>query len=208
MLEHARRRVRGLVKLLEKRKRAIIYTDLTDQLGDIREIELSGIRQGTDYERFRAKARVYLREHEDHVALQKLRRNLPLTPTDLDELDRMLQSAGIGEPDDLERARLEGGGLGAFIRSLVGLDRAAATDALSGFTGGRTLTAAQHDFVALVAEHLTVNGSMDPGLLYEPPFTSLAVGGPETLFPDADVEALIGAIRAVRNNACPQGRAA
>ena len=66
---------------------------------------------------------MYLREHEDHLALQKLRRNLPLTPTDLDELDRMLQSAGIGEPDDLERARLEGGGLGAFIRSLVGLDR-------------------------------------------------------------------------------------
>ncbi len=122
----------------------------------------------------------------------------------------MLQSAGIGEPADLERARLEGDGLGAFIRSLIGLDRAAATDALSGFTGGRTLTAAQHDFVALVVEHLTVNGSMDPGLLYVPPFTSLAVGGPETLFPDADadVEALIDAIRAVRDNACPQGRAA
>ncbi len=208
MLEHARRRVRGLVKLLEKRKRAIIYTDFTDDLGDIKEIELSGIRHGPDYARFRTKARVYLREHEDHVALQKLRRNLPLTPTDLDELDRMLHTAGIGEPEDLERARLEDGGLGAFIRSLVGLDRAAATDALSGFTGGRTLTAAQHDFVALVVEHLTVNGSMDPGLLYEPPFTSLAVGGPETLFPDAEVEALIDAIRAVRDNACPQGRAA
>ena len=88
MLEHARRRVRGLVKLLEKRKRAIVYTDFTDDLGHIAEVELRGIRRGTGYERFRAKARVYLREHEDHVALQKLRRNLPLTPTDLDELDR------------------------------------------------------------------------------------------------------------------------
>ncbi len=150
MLEHARRRIRGLVKLLDKRKRAIVYTDFTDDLGEIAEIELRGIRRGTDYERFRTKARVYLREHEDHVALQKLRRNRPLTETDLDQLDRMLQAAGIGDPEDLERARLGGGGLGAFIRSLVGLDRAAATAALSGFTGGRTLTAAQHDFVALL----------------------------------------------------------
>ena len=208
MLEHARRHVRGLVKLLDKRKRAIVYTDFTDDLGDIEEIELRGIRRGTDYERFRQKARVYLREHEDHLALQKLRRNLPLTPTDLEELDHMLQTAGIGEPEDLERARLEGGGLGPFIRSLVGLDRAAATSALSTFTAGRTLTAAQHDFVALIVEHLTLNGSMDPGLLYEPPFTSLAVGGPESLFPDPDVDALIATIIAVRDNALPQDRAA
>ncbi|MGO9976140.1 MAG: hypothetical protein ACLP01_25730 [Solirubrobacteraceae bacterium] len=62
--------------------------------------------------------------------------------------------------------------------------------------------------VALIVEHFTINGSMDPALLYEPPFTNLAVGGPESLFPDAEVDALIGAIRAVRDNACPQGRAA
>ena len=203
MLEHARRRVRGLVKLLEKRKRAVVYTDFVDDLGDVEEVELRGIRIGTNYERFREKARVYLREHEDHVALQKLRRNLPLTVTDIDELDRMLREAGIGEPGDLDRARLEGGGLGPFIRSLVGLDRDAATDALSGFTSGRTLSADQLDFVGLIVEHLTANGTMDPGLLYEPPFTSIAAGGPDSLFPDADVNALIAAIRTVRENACP-----
>jgi hypothetical protein len=38
-------------------------------------------------------------------------------------------------------------------------------------------------------------------ITYEPPFTSLAAGGPETLFPDADVDALIDAIRAVGENA-------
>jgi type I restriction enzyme R subunit len=120
----------------------------------------------------------------------------------------MLQGAGIGEPEDLERARLEGGGLGAFIRSLVGLDRDAATHALAGFINGKTLSAAQHDFVALVVEHLTANGTMDPGLLYEPPFTSISPGGPEALFRDADVDALIAAIRAVDDNAIPQTEAA
>ena len=115
----------------------------------------------------------------------------------------MLTEAGLGEPADLARARTEGDGLGAFIRSLVGLDRDAATDALAGFVNGRTLTADQHDFVALVVEHLTANGAMDVGLLYEPPFTSVAAGGPESLFPDADVDALIAAIRAVGANAHP-----
>lgn len=43
---------------------------------------------------------------------------------------------------------------------------------LSGFLSGRALSADQHDFVALVVEHLTTNGAMDVGLLYEPPFTS------------------------------------
>ena len=209
MLETARRRLRGLVRLLEKRKRIVVYTDFVDDLGEIEEVILHhGAATGTDFERFRAKARAYLRAHADHVALQKLRRNRPLTETDLDELDRMLTEAGLGDPADLARARTEGDGLGAFIRSLVGLDRDAASDALSEFVNARTLTADQHDFVALVVEHLTANGAMDVGLLYEPPFTSLAAGGPETLFPEADVDALIAIIRSVGANAHPRDEVA
>jgi type I restriction enzyme R subunit len=208
MLEHARLRVRGLVRLLEKRRRAFVYTDFTDELSEIEEVELREIRVGADFERFREKARAYLREHEDHLALQRLRRNLPLTDTDIEELERMLREAGIGSPEDLEKARLEEGGLGGFIRSLVGLDRDAATDALSGFIDGKTLTADQHEFVAIIVEQLTINGTMDLGLLYEPPFTTLAPGGPEALFADAEVDDLITAIRAVDTNARPKDQAA
>jgi type I restriction enzyme, R subunit len=42
------------------------------------------------------------------------------------------------------------------------------------------LTADQHDFAALVVEHVTANGAMDVGLLYEPPFTRVAAAGPES----------------------------
>jgi type I restriction enzyme, R subunit len=203
MLERARRRVRGLVRLLEKRKRTVVYTDFVDDLGEVEEVVLGAGATATDFERFRQKARTYLRQHEDHLALQKLRRNIPLTQTDLDELDRMLTEAGIGGPAELARAREQHGGLGPFVRTLVGLDRDAATDALAGFVNGRTLAAAQLDFVALVVKHLTANGSMDIGQLYEPPFTHLAVGGPESLFRDADIDALISVIRTVGANALP-----
>ena len=49
---------------------------------------------------------------------------------------------------------------------------------------------------------------MDVGLLYEPPFTALAPGGPEALFANAEVDDLITAIRAVDNNARPKDEAA
>ena len=76
MLEHARRRIRGLVRLLEKRKRVIVYTDFVDELGRRLRSGHASVSVGTDYERFRQKARAYLSAHEDHVALQKLRRNV------------------------------------------------------------------------------------------------------------------------------------
>ena len=59
----------------------------------------------------------------------------------------------------------------AFIRSLVGLDRAAAQAAFARFLEGTAYTASQIRFVQLIIEHLTRNGIMDPGKLYEQPFT-------------------------------------
>jgi type I restriction enzyme R subunit len=208
MLETARRRVRGLVRLLERRKRALIFTDFTDELGEVAEIELRGIPAGTDFARFREKARMYLRAHEDHVALQKLRRNRQLTASDMDELERMLADADLGDEADLDRARTEAHGLGLFVRSLIGLDRAAATDALAGFIDGRTLSANQLDFVTLVVDHLTQNGIMEAARLYESPFTDVAPQGPEGLFPEGDVDELLAAIDAVRASAQPTDEAA
>lgn len=103
-------------------------------------------------------------------------RNRPLTQTDLDELERMLAETGLGDPEHLPRARTEGDGLGAFIARSSASTATRPRMRLSGFLSGRALSADQHDFVALVVERLTTNGAMDVGLLYEPPFTSLATG--------------------------------
>ena len=46
---------------------------------------------------------------------------------DLAELERMLVESGVGGPDQIDRAKQESHGLGLFVRSLVGLDRGAAT---------------------------------------------------------------------------------
>lgn len=96
MLESVRRKLRGLLRFLEKAKRNQVYTDFADELSEATLVELPGITPGTNWERFQAKARAYLRQHQDHVALQRLRRNKPLTPDDLASLEQMLIESGTG----------------------------------------------------------------------------------------------------------------
>lgn len=201
MLELVRRRVRLLVRLVPKARRFVIYTDFEDQLGQGIEVTLSGLDIGTDLKRFEAKVRVYLASHLDHIALQKLRRNRPLSATDLDELQRMLTGAGVAQPADLQRAADQANGLGLFVRGLVGLDRDAATDALSSFIAGRTLTASQLDFVNLIITYLTEHGVMEIGRLYEAPFTDSAPSGPDGLFSGADIDEIVTALEQVRSAA-------
>ena len=144
MLETVRRRLRALIKLLPKGQKKIVYTDFEDTLGEVSEVELPAVASGLNMAKFREKARAFLKEHESHLALQRLRRNQPLTPTDLEELEKMLVQAGGTAP---LIAQAKGQGLGLFIRSLVGLDREAAMQAFSEFVHGSRLTSEQFEFI-------------------------------------------------------------
>ena len=201
MLEQARRRLRALVKLLEKTARKVVYTDFEDELGETAEVSLSLGGNAGDFERFRNKVRAFLRLNEDHIALHKLRRNLALTPSDLTELEKMLVTSGTGTREDFARATREAQGLGLFIRSLVGLDRQAATEALNGFLDDKALSGNQIEFVNLIVNHLTERGVMDAALLYEPPFTGFAPQGPDGLFAPSKVNELFAVLDQVRASA-------
>ncbi|MBF6427835.1 DEAD/DEAH box helicase family protein [Nocardia cyriacigeorgica] len=200
MLEHARRELRSIVGLLDKKKRVVVYTDFTDTLGDIVERDMPEMRSGTDVERYTAKVRDYLRRQPDNLALQKLRSGKPLTAADLESLEELLARSGAGEPDDMARAIDNAHGLGRFIRSLVGLDQQAVQEAFAEFLGERTATASQIDFVNLIIGHLTRHGEMDPKLLFEPPFTDAAPHGPTQLFAPDQTKRLVGVIRSINDS--------
>ncbi|GAA2573795.1 DEAD/DEAH box helicase family protein [Microbacterium binotii] len=200
MLELARLRLRSLVRFIEKTTRNPVYTDFEDTLGDGIEIDLPHTTPGTNFERFRSKAETYLRQHLDNLALQRLRRNRPLTESDLSELEKMLVDAGAG-PVDLEWAAGQGGGLGVFIRGLVGLDRSAVMEAFEQYLDDTKFSVDQIRFVNLIVEELTRNGVMDPGRLFEPPYTDYAPAGPDMIFPDADVDTLVQKLREIRATA-------
>ena len=56
--------------------------------------------------------------------------------------------------------------LAAFIRTLVGLDRAKAKERFAQFLDGQTYTADQIRFVNYIINHLAANGTIAPELLY------------------------------------------
>jgi type I restriction enzyme, R subunit len=201
MLESARKRLRLLVKLIDKQKRKPIYTDFQDQMGDETAVDLPGFEAPDSFERFRAKARAFLKLHEDHVAIHKLRMNRPLTRSDLDELERMLTESGAGGVDDVQKAKVESQGLGLFVRSLVGLDREAAKQAFARFMSDKALNANQIEFINLIVDHLTDHGVMSAVLLYESPFTDITPKGPDELFTSPQLYELLAILAAVRSSA-------
>lgn len=199
-LEQMRRRLRALVKLIEGDERIIVYTDFEDEIGEGATITLPDAGIGTDKARFQMKVRHFLKEHANHITIQKLRRNEQLTPQDLAELERIMVAETGASDDDLAEAREEGG-LGLFVRSLVGLERDAAKSAFADFMAGKNLNANQIEFIDLIINYLTERGAMDPRRLYESPFTDFDDQGVSGVFPQADVQLIIKVLNDVRDRA-------
>ncbi len=87
------------------------------------------------------------------------------------------------------------------MRSLVGLDRAAAKEAFAGFLTGRALSGNQIELVNMIVEHLTENGVMDANRLYESPYTDLSPLGVECLFGPEAVDELLSVLDEVKRRA-------
>lgn len=197
ILENVRRQLRELVKLIERKRRLPIYTDFEDEIGEGSEVRLPGF-DAASLERFRAKARHYLRQQLAHPAVRKVRENKPLKPQDLIDLEHLLLQAGVGMIDDLLRAREAAEGFPLFLASLIGLDREAAKAAMDRFLYGKRPTANQIEFVNLIIDHLCEQGYMNPELLYESPFTDYHPQGVEGVFPSAEIDSLIEILRNLR----------
>ncbi|WP_306168645.1 DEAD/DEAH box helicase family protein [Halomonas sp. MMSF_3323] len=198
ILDTVRRRLRRLIKLIEVKKRPHVYTNFEDELGEASEIEALNSSVGTDMHRFRLKVRHFLTDHMDHITIQKLRRNEPLTSQDLEEMERILIESGTAEREQIEKLE-DDGGLGLFIRSMVGLDRTAAKKSFNTFIEKYNPGPDQIEFLNMVIDYLTERGVMDPRTLYESPFTDLDSMGIEGVFSSAEVVDLLSIIGDIKS---------
>lgn len=130
------------------------------------------------------------------------RRNKQLTSGDLTELEKMLVASG-GQHVDIVRASELRGGLGIFVRTLVGLDRSAALEAFGNYLDNTRITSDQVRFVTLIVDELTKNGVMEPARLFESPYTDHAPTGPDHFFPDADVDVIVDTLHHITRTAVP-----
>jgi type I restriction enzyme R subunit len=190
-------RLRTLIKLIEGDERQIIYTDFEDEIGQDATVTLPDVSVGTNKARFQMKARHFLKMHADHITIQKLRRNEQLTSQDLIELERIMVQEGGASNDDLAGLKTEGG-LGLFVRALVGMDREAAKAVFADFITNKNMNANQIEFINLIIDHLTERGAMDPRRLYESPFTDFDDQGVSGVFQQVDVQYIIQALNEVR----------
>ena len=183
-LEELRLRLRGLMPFLDKKTRTIVYTDFHDEITAVREGAAVYLPKmtGVQYEK---KVQEYLKNHLDHIVIHRLRSNQPLTTTDLRGLEQTLVEIGEDDGQTLLTSllvRSDAPSLAHFVRSLVGMDRAAAQEAFSEFLSNRSLTTPQIRFIEMVIDQLTARGVMGPSALYEAQFNSVPASGPEALF--------------------------
>ena len=204
LLETLRKRLRNLIQFIDKKKRKIVYTILQDELwaDGTYEIPIDGIGVGIDMVRYKKKVEAFIRSHDNHIVIRKLRYNEALTPLDLKELERFLfESSEVESRKQFEAAFGKQDSLSLFIRSLVGLDRTAAKEAFSKYLDTTRFNANQIRFIEMVIDHLTRQGTMDAGMLYEEPFTGIHYEGVEGVFEDAAVGEIISVIQAINSNA-------
>ncbi|MHB8962577.1 MAG: type I restriction-modification enzyme R subunit C-terminal domain-containing protein, partial [Saccharofermentanales bacterium] len=123
-----------------------------------------------DLRNYKAKAEYYIRQHQDHNVIAKLKTNIPLTADDIIVLEKILWSE-IGTKRDYE-AEYGHKPLGEFVREIVGLDMNAAKIAFEKFMNNANLDSRQIYFVNQIVEYIVHNGMLkDLSVLQESPFT-------------------------------------
>lgn len=165
--ESIRTELRNLVKYIPIEK--VRYdTNFDDEIlsMDWNKAEL----ENDDLKNYKAKAEFYIRQHQDHLVIAKLRSNVPLTQTDVKALEQILWSE-VGTKADYE-AEVGSKPLGEFVREIVGMDMKAAKEAFSKYLNDAALDSRQIYFVNQIVEYIVHNGLMkDLSVLQESPFT-------------------------------------
>ena len=201
MLEDVRRRLRSLVQFLDlKGGREKVYTDFQDEIGTVTDVPWTGY-QVNDFRNYRLKVERFVWEHQTHVTIHRLKHNQPIHAADIEALESILFSEG-GPCSRIEFVSAYGTDtpLGKLVREIVGLDRSAAQEAFAEFLTRGNLTADQMTFLGQIVDHLVHNGTMDPNLLFGPPFTDFHDNGIVGVLPQ-DAQAIVRTIQAINGNA-------
>jgi len=154
-----------------------------------------------DLSSYKNRVEKFLRDNQNHLTIQKRKTNLPITKQELAELEQMLFSQGsLGSKDDLIKVYGDQP-LGIFIRSILGIDINAAKTAFFGFLQATSLYSQQIRFIDTIINFLSVNGTIDPGMLFESPFTDINTNGLTGIFDITISQKIILAINEINENA-------
>ena len=196
-LEKIRKALRDLMKYITNEQSAY-ETGFGDEILSIewKQSEL----ENDDLQNYKMRAEFYVRQHQNELAIAKLKMNVPLTDSDITQLEEILWSE-VGTKQDYE-AEYGKKPLGEFIREIVGLDMNAAKEAFSAYLTNVNLDSRQIYFVNQIVEYIVHNGMMkDMSILQEAPF--IDQGSIMEVFTDLSVwKGIKGVIDTINANAC------
>ena len=198
-LDEIRIEIRELMQFLEESQREIIETDYEDELeaGPEKAYEPTGPSEHL----YRKEVERFIREHQDHLVISKLKSNQHITDAELEKLQSILFDGGDRGTYQHYKEIYGDQPLGKFIRNIVGLDRATLQEAFAGFLSAGNLSADQMTFINNIIKYLSKNGTIDKSLLFQPPFTHTHDQGLIGMFDDAQVVKIISLLDRINQNA-------
>jgi type I restriction enzyme R subunit len=184
-LEKTREELRNLIQFLkDENKEKPIYSDFTDDLpnGEVQEKDIIG--GYTKLQSYKDRVELFIRKNKNHLVIDKLYRNIPVTHSELSILEDFLMQ----EAESKDRLFNEYGEqpLGRFVRKIIGLDIEAAEKHFSTFIQQANLNANQITFINKIMNYLNKNGVLDKSMLTQPPFNDLHDNGVIGIFPEED----------------------
>ncbi len=200
-LDEVRQALRDLMKYLESEKQTHITTEFLDTLDHVGVKDHDLIPAYGRLQSYQDRVASYVRKNANHLVIQKLKTNKPITQTDLIALESILfDEEAAGSKQDYIKHYGERP-LGEFVRSIVGLDIAAAQEAFAEFIQAGNLRADQMTFINSIIDYLNKNGVIEKKMLFEPPFTHVHDQGLLGVFDDAEASTVIYLIDQVNDNA-------
>ena len=202
-LDEIREEIREIIQYLDVASRPSIYTNIEDS-------EVTMVANEPDFTSnyglpYKKRVESFIRENKFHLTISKLSSNQPITVEELKALETILfDGEDRGTKEDYVK-EFGDEPLGVFVRSIVGLDVKAAQDAFAEFLQAGSMKADQITFIQTIISHLTKNGTIDPSMLFEPPFTDMNDQGLMGVFDDASSHKIISIVESINENAMGVG---
>ncbi|MEN8885252.1 MAG: DEAD/DEAH box helicase family protein [Winogradskyella sp.] len=202
-LEELRTSLRDLIKYLETVSQEPIYTHFQDELDDEGIVVREPVTNTyTSLQSYKDRVETYIRKNKDQLTIHKLANNIPITEHELAVLEKIFFSEEVAGTKQEFVQQYGEKPLGAFIRSITGIEQAALNEAFAEFLQVGNLRADQITFIRTIISYLTKNGTIDKSMLYEPPFTDLNDQGISGVFDmDADLVKVVRIIDSINGNA-------
>lgn len=165
--EKVRVELRSLIKFLVDEGRKPVYTNLADGILEVKEGET--LYQAYDFEDYKLKVNRYIENHRDHIAIHKLRNNMPLNAKDYESLEHIF-TGELGTAEDYKREFMDTP-FGLLVRKIAKMEYEAAIVVFSEFINDQSLSHAQIAFVKKVIDYIVKNGYIENvSELMKPPF--------------------------------------